>query len=303
MGNLHLVTGYAGRAHVTAADYASLNAAILGEGQYVLNRGSQFATTIISNNSIRVADGDIIMQGRHIRLDEGSHVDLTIQNGTQGTNRNDLIVARYTKNSVTGIEDCNLVVIKGTESSETATDPAYTDGDIINGHVLQADMPLYRVSLNGINVNALECLFTVHSVAEGPRFASACGSVESMAIAKNTITPLSLDTWRLNSSGRFAFSDGGVVMPSAGTVLVYGSVYFDTSTTTRPEQLGVYVMQNDTEISGQLTHCASHTACHTSPVLVTVAEGDVLKLAARNTTASGNCRPNAKATGLTVIYM
>lgn len=303
MGNLHLVTGYAGSAHVTAADHASLNAAIFGEGQYVLNRGSQFATTIISNNSIRVADGDIIMQGRHIRLNEGSHVDLTIQNGTQGHNRNDLIVARYTKDSVTGIEDCNLVVIKGTESSGTAVDPEHTVGDIINGHVLQADMPLYRVQLNGINVNALECLFMVHSVSEGPRFASAYGSAETMSITRNAMTPLTLDAWRMNSNDRFTFSDGGVVVPSAGTVLVYASVYFDTSTTTKPEQLGVHVMQNDTEIGGQLTHCASYTACHMSPVLVTVAEGDVLKLCVRNMTASGTCVPNAKATGLTVIYM
>lgn len=161
MGNIHLVTGYAGQAHVTAADQASLNAAIFGEGQFVLQRGSQFAATVISNNSIRVADGDIIMQGRHIRLNEGSHVDLTIENGTQGTHRNDLIVARYTKDSLTGVEDCNLVVIKGTESTGTATDPAYTNGDIINGHVLIADMPLYRISLDGLNVQAVVELFTV----------------------------------------------------------------------------------------------------------------------------------------------
>ncbi len=165
MGNLHLVTGHAGQAHVTAADLASLNAAIFGEGEFVLNRGSQFAVTVISNNSIRVADGDIIMQGRHIRLNEGSYVDLAIENGTQGSNRNDLIVARYTKDSRTGVEDCNLVVIKGTESTGTANDPKYTSGDIINDHVLIADMPLYRIPLNGLTVNAPVCLFNVYSIS------------------------------------------------------------------------------------------------------------------------------------------
>lgn len=160
MGNLHLVTGHAGTAHVTAADHGSLHAAIFGVGQYVLNRGSKFATTIISNNRIRVADGDIIMQGRHVRLNEGTFVDLTIENGTQGLFRNDLIVARYTKDSVSGVEDCNLVVIKGTASAVSATDPEYTAADIINDHVLLADMPLYRVPLDGLNVQPLVQLFT-----------------------------------------------------------------------------------------------------------------------------------------------
>lgn len=307
MGNLHLVTGHAGSAHVTAADHGSLNAAIFGEGEYVLNRGSKFATTIISNNSIRVADGDIIMQGRHIRLNEGSYVDLPIENGTQGTNRNDLIVARYTKDSQTGVEDCNLVVIKGTASSGTAVDPAYTVGSIINDHVLQADMPLYRVPLNGLNVNALEPLFEVYTSVGGQdlarKYASATGSAGTLALAKATMTQLTLDTWKFNSNNLFTFSSGGVVMPYAGTVLIYASVYFNTSTTTKPEQLGVHVMQNGTEISGQLTHCASFTACHLSPTMLQVAAGDVLKLCARNMTASGTCIPNAKATGLTVIYM
>lgn len=159
MANLHLVTGRLGTAHVTAADHGSLHAAIFGEGEYVLNRGSKFAPTVISNNTIRIADGDIIMQGRHVRLDEGTYVDLAIENGTQGYFRNDLIVARYTKDVLSGVESCNLAVIKGTASAGTAVDPEYTAGDIINDHVSLAEMPLYRVPLNGLNVQTLIPLF------------------------------------------------------------------------------------------------------------------------------------------------
>lgn len=307
MGNLHLVTGHAGSAHVTAADHASLNAAIFGEGEYVLNRGSKFAATVISNNSIRIADGDISMQGRHIRLNEGNYVDLTIENGSQGKNRNDLIVALYTKDGTSGVEDCNIIVIKGTEVSGTATDPEYTAGSIINDHVLQADMPLYRVPLNGLNVGALVSLFTVSGFGDGQgssrKYACANGSAGTLELPKSTMTQLTLDTWKFNNNGLFSFSDGGVVMPYEGTVLIYASVYFNTSSTSKPEQLGVHVTQNGTEISGQLTHCASFTACHLSPIMATVAAGDVLKLHARNMTASGTCIPSAKATGLTVIYM
>lgn len=161
MGNLHLVTGYAGASHVTAADAASLNAAIVGSGDYVLNRGSKFAASIVTNNKITVADGDLLMQGRHIRLNEGSTVDLTIENGTSGYYRNDLVVARYTMDSSNGVEECSLVVIKGTAVTNNPSDPEYTSGDIINDHVLQADMPLYRVPLEGLNVQTLIPLFTV----------------------------------------------------------------------------------------------------------------------------------------------
>ena len=113
MGNMHLVTGYAGKEHITAADHGALHSAVFGTGQYVLSKGNQLNASVISNNQIRIADGDIMMQGRHIRLNEGTNVDLTIENGAQGKKRNDLIVARYTKDSATGVEDCNLVVIKG----------------------------------------------------------------------------------------------------------------------------------------------------------------------------------------------
>lgn len=160
MGNLNLVTGYKGEAHVTAADQGSFNAAIFGAGSYVLNRGNKFAALVVSNNSIRIQDGDICLQGRHVRLAEGTYVDLTIENGNQGYKRNDLIVARYTK-TAQGVEDCNLVVIKGTASTGAAADPEYTDGDIINDHDTQADFPLYRVPIDGIAVGALVPLFSV----------------------------------------------------------------------------------------------------------------------------------------------
>ena len=66
MANMHLVTGYANKEHIKSADQGSFNAAMLGEGEFVLERGNKFASTIISNNIVRIKDGDILMQGRHI---------------------------------------------------------------------------------------------------------------------------------------------------------------------------------------------------------------------------------------------
>ena len=166
LGNVHLVTGYAGEAHVTAEDMGSLFAAIIGGGQYVLNRGNMFAASVVSNNQIRIMDGDILMQGRHIRLNGGTYLDLAIDNGSQGYKRNDLIVARYTKNSASGVEERNIIVIKGTASVDEAVDPAYTSGDILSSGDIQNDFPLYRVPLDGLNVQTLIPLFeTIADVA------------------------------------------------------------------------------------------------------------------------------------------
>lgn len=159
MGNLHLVTGYAGQEHITATDQGAFNAALIGTGQFVLAKGNEFAAQIISNNVIRVKDGELMMQGRFVRREPDTYVDLTIENGAQGMKRNDLIVARYTKSTTTGIEEVNLVVIKGTAVASNPVDPAYTVGDITNGEAVRNDFPLWRIPINGLNVGTPVMLF------------------------------------------------------------------------------------------------------------------------------------------------
>lgn len=159
MGNLHLVTGYAGAAHVASSDQGSLNEALIRSGQFVLNAGAKFAASIVSNNQVKVNDGELLMQGRHVKLTPGAYVDLAIENGAQGYLRNDLIVARYTKNTDNEIEECNLVVLKGTPSESTPSDPEYSTGNINANGTLQHDFPLYRVTISGLSIETLGPLF------------------------------------------------------------------------------------------------------------------------------------------------
>ncbi len=161
MSNLHLVTGYAGEAHITAEDHGSFNAALTNGGNYVLQRGNKLSASIINNTTVRVLDGDMLIQGRHIRLSDSAYADLLIEAGTQGKVRNDLIVARYTRNTVTGVEECSLVVIKGTSVASDPVDPAHTSGDLLVNHDAQTDFPLYRVRLDGVQLKSVERLFEV----------------------------------------------------------------------------------------------------------------------------------------------
>lgn len=155
---MQLNTGDTGRAVSPAAD-GSLYSKIFGSGCYVLSGGNELKAEIQSNNLIKIYDGDLIMQGRHSCIPASDSDNVTINNGSQGMNRKDLIVARYTKDS-TGVEDVTLQVVQGTATSGTATAPGYTDGDILKGATAK-DFPLYEVSLTGINITEVKKLFKV----------------------------------------------------------------------------------------------------------------------------------------------
>lgn len=159
MGNMHLITGYAGQEHITATDQGAFNAALIGTGQFVLDKGKVLEAQVITNNQIRILDGELMIQGRFVRLDPDTYVDLAIENGAQGKKRNDLIVARYTKDTITAIESVDLVVIKGTAVESNPVDPAYTEGDITNGAATMHDFPLWRIPLDGLNVGEPVALF------------------------------------------------------------------------------------------------------------------------------------------------
>lgn len=160
MAGLHLVTGFKGTAHVTSADQGAFNAGCVGVGDYVLQTGTRFNAQAIEGNVIRIFDGDLSLQGRHVTLASGTFLDIQIANGETSKNRNDLIVVRYEKNTTTGVESVEFAVKQGTATTETASDPTYTKGNILAGATVH-EMPLYRVRLSGLTVSSIE---PVHSI-------------------------------------------------------------------------------------------------------------------------------------------
>lgn len=148
---MDIVTGHVGSAHVTSWQDRDLNQGIFGPDTYILNVGSKLAATIISNNEIRIADGTLVMQGCQGVIQKGTYDTISIDNGTQGLKRNDLICAQYTKSA--GVESMSLVVIKGTAAS-TPSDPSYTSGDIQNGDT-PVQVPIYRVALDGLSISSI----------------------------------------------------------------------------------------------------------------------------------------------------
>ena len=163
----HLVTGYAGSEHIKSEDQGSFNASFFGTDEFVMEVGNQMKASIVDNNTVRVLDGDILMKGRHIRINPETYEDLTIETGSGGVKRCDLIVMEYTKDVYTGIEGAALKVLRGEETTETPGIPVYTDGDVLAGAVLN-QMPLYEVVIDGVVLTSLNPLFTVREFATTP---------------------------------------------------------------------------------------------------------------------------------------
>ena len=180
---MEIITGYTGKPHVTAEQDRDVNEGIFDTGSFVLKTGSQLAAELVSNNEIKVRDGVLVIQGCTAVIKKNTYDPVTIANGSQGMKRIDLIVARYNKNEETKIEEVTLKVIQGTPNASTAAVPTYKTGDIQSGDLV-ADMPLYKVTLDGLNVTSVDKMFTV--IPTLPELSSKLAKANSKITTTNT---------------------------------------------------------------------------------------------------------------------
>lgn len=161
---MKIITGYRGEPHITSQQDRNTNIAIFGGGAKILKGvDSEMAATVVSANEVQIADGMLVAEGCTACIDRGTSDSLTIENGAQGMQRIDLIVAQYTRNAKTAVEDMQLAVIKGTPSANDPATPAHTTGLIADGDS-PVDFPIYAVHLNGISITNVERLVDIESV-------------------------------------------------------------------------------------------------------------------------------------------
>ena len=201
--SIELITGYAGSGHISSADAGRFNAGVCGVQRYVLKTGSKFASSIESGNTIRIADGDAVDQGRHINIPQNSYEEVSIQNGTQGKTRIDVIALRYSKNAGTGVESASVVVIKGTDvaTGSTPVAPSVTTGNIYNGALVD-EMPLYHVLIEGTQISSVTAVFK--EIAPLADVLDSVYPVGSIYMNVNSVSPAALfgGTWQ-EINGRF----------------------------------------------------------------------------------------------------
>ena len=160
---MNIIWGYKADPHITAQQLRNTYIGIFDEDAHILDVGSKLAATVVSATEIQIADGVMVGQGCTASIEHGMTESLTIANGSQGMQRKDLIVARYSKVASTGVESMTLAVITGTPASSSPADPSYNSGDIADGDS-PVDFPLYRVNLSGISITSVERLADVLSI-------------------------------------------------------------------------------------------------------------------------------------------
>lgn len=203
---MKIVTGYAGEAHITSNDDQGLLQGIFGSGSYILPVRGRFAATLVSSNELQISDGEGVLQGVHFRTEPGTTDSVTIENGTQGMQRIDLICARYQKDAETGIETMTWINHKGTPAESNPATPSITSGDLLAGDTL-AEFPIYSVRLNGITVQSVTLLAIIISPA------SLLGDTSITGIGDGTITgALSA----LNAG--LSVQDSGNITPQASNI-------------------------------------------------------------------------------------
>lgn len=194
-----IVDGMTGTKHISSDDLSALNVATIGKADCVLKYGDDFALTMQSANSATLGTGVGMVGGK--RFWNQAATNLTVQSGTQGQKRNDLVVARYAKTSA-GIESITPVVIKGTPTTGTAADPEVTANDL----------KLWRVPLDGISVGEPVKLFE---------------PVASLATLGDSV---SQDIRYAHISWKVPYSDSKIQLERIGNaVFCHGNVKFVTS--------------------------------------------------------------------------
>lgn len=163
---MKIVSGRTGSPHVTSQQFRQMLEGILGQDSYILTSGENLKPELSSNNLLKIRSGMMCHHGCISCVEIGTYDEVTLINGSQGMQRIDLVVNRYTRNADTGVEECEWKVITGTAKASSPAVPAYTTGNLQNGDLVD-ECPVFEIHYNGINVTEVKSLLsTVGNVAE-----------------------------------------------------------------------------------------------------------------------------------------
>lgn len=222
----HIVTAKKMELHVSSGDDGAFNAAMFGKDMYVL---SGCGASIVSANVAKIAGGEILMHGRHIRVNPSGE-SVAIDNGTQSKKRNDLIGILYKRDAANqDIEDAPLHVLKGTPAPDSPVDPAYNaSASILNGDA-QVFRPLYRITIDGLTVGSPVPMYkTLENLAE------AFSAIEEKAgkTHKHSATDITSGTLPIARGGTGVSTDAAIALKAYPVGSVYTS-YVSTSPASR----------------------------------------------------------------------
>lgn len=157
---MKIISGKTGSPHVTSQQFRQIFEGIIGDESCILPCGENLTPELQTNNSLKIRSGLMYHHGNVSTVELGTYDEVTIQNGTQGMKRIDLVVNRYTREEVSGTEKNEWIVIQGTPHASDPAVPDYTEGNLQDGDLVD-DCPYLEVHLDGINVVEIKQLLSV----------------------------------------------------------------------------------------------------------------------------------------------
>jgi|GEM_PF-1520435 len=107
--------------HIYAEDEAQHNRAWLGNGgSGIEDVDNLLACTKVDNNTVRLASGRYAMQGYELCVENGTTEDLSVDSGTSGQYRRDLVVAHFTRGGGAVSDTLAFEILKGTPAASLA---------------------------------------------------------------------------------------------------------------------------------------------------------------------------------------
>ena len=144
-------------AHIYAEDQAQINRARIGNGGSGISDADSILTcTKVNDNTVRLSSGVYYNQGYDVVVPGGTTEDLSVDSGTAGQYRKDLVVSHFIKGGGATGDTHILEVKKGipAASLESASDPALEDDDLSTGGT-EREEALYRLTISGSTLSAI----------------------------------------------------------------------------------------------------------------------------------------------------
>ncbi len=164
---MQIVTGRTGEAHVTSIQDRALNQGLAGINAYILDTGEKLDIDIQTSNEIHIKDGALMVQGCLSAIEPGTYDTVTFSNGSQGMQRKDLVVCRYTYNAETQVEKTEWAVIQGTPAASDPVVPSITNTGDIQSLDPIVDTGIFVATFDGVNLISVEpCVPTLKSASE-----------------------------------------------------------------------------------------------------------------------------------------
>lgn len=143
-------------AHIYAEDDAQVHRALIGSSSGITLADDLLACVKVNDNTVRLSPGVYSMQGYLLCVVGGTTADLTVDSGTAGVYRHDLLIAEFIRGGGNTADTFRFRILKGAEASAAAAavDPSLTQNDLCTGGTTRQEA-LYRLVINGATLDSI----------------------------------------------------------------------------------------------------------------------------------------------------